>query len=215
MGNGGFSMSMPSDEDATRLVVRLGQIIAGAMVVGVSMFLVIAAAIDLGLDGQARRGAGDAAGAPAQQGGQPEQTVPILSYIALAVGAVMFPLSFLVPDLVAKQHRRAIAAGKPTPAGASPASTPQSSPDAMRTPLHDLHGAYSNQLIIELALVEGAAFFAGLAYLIEKNSIAITVAVALVASMIARFPTADRFARWLEQQQEKLREDQLNASISS
>jgi hypothetical protein len=63
---------------------------------------------------------------------------------------------------------------------------------------------YQTQLIIGAAIDEGAAFFAGIAYLIGKNSIALGAAILLLAGLLARFPTRERVARWIEHQREKL-----------
>jgi hypothetical protein len=203
-------MSMTSDQDAIRTVTRQGQIIVGALITGVSIFLVIATVVDLGLEPGVGPPAGVGAGVGAQPAGQPAQSVPFLTYIALAVGAGCLPISFIVPSLVAKQQRLAMAGGKSSP-DQSPASTPAQRPEAVRTAPIGLPGAYLNQLIVGAAMNEGAAFFTVIAYLIEKNPIALAVALVLIAGLIARFPTAGRVERWIEQQQEKLREDQLQA----
>jgi hypothetical protein len=195
-------MSMTSDQDAFRTVTRQGQIIVGALISGVVVFLVVAVVVG--------PLAGVGADAGAQPAGQLAQSVPILTYIALAVGAVCLSMSLIVPSLLAKQQRLAMAGGKSIP-GQSPASTPAQRPEAVGTAPTGLSSVYLNQLIIGAAMNEGAAFFAGVAYLVEKNPIALAVALVLIAGLIARFPTASRVERWIEQQQEKLREDQLQA----
>ncbi len=200
MSNGRLSMSMTSDQDAIRTVTRQGQIIVGALISGVLAFLVIATVVG--------PLAGVGADAAAQPAGQLAQSVPILTYSALAVGAVCLSMSLIVPSLVAKQQRLAMAGGKSLP-GQSPASTPPQGPEAVGTAPTGLSWVYLNQLIIGAAINEGAAFFAGVAYLVEKNPIALAVALVLIAGVIARFPTANRVERWIEQQQEKLREDLL------
>jgi hypothetical protein len=202
MRNGRLSMSMTSDEDAIRTVTRQGQIIVGALISGVLVFLVVAVVVG--------PLAGVGADAGAQPAGKLAQSVPILTYIALAVGAVCLSMSLIVPSLLAKQQRLAMAGGKSLP-GQSPASTPAQRPEAVGTAPTGLSSVYLNQLIIGAAMNEGAAFFAGVAYLVEKNPIALAVALVLIAGLIARFPTASRVERWIEQQQEKLREDRLQS----
>lgn len=169
-------MSMTSDQDVIRTVTRQGQIILGALITGVSIFLVIATVVDLGLE----PGVGPPAGVGAGAGAQPSPSVPILTYMALVVGAACLPMSLIVPSLVAKQQRLAIAGGKSLP-GQSPASTPAQRPEAVRTAPIGLPLAYLNQLIVGAAMNEGVAFFAGVAYLIEKNPIALAVALVLIA----------------------------------
>ena len=51
---------------------------------------------------------------------------------------------------------------------------------------------------------EGVAFFAGVAYFVSKNPIALGLALLLVGALILRFPTIGRVQRWIDQQQEKL-----------
>ena len=72
------------------------------------------------------------------------------------------------------------------------APTPGERSDAATTPLTGLPAAFLTQLIIGAAMNEGAAFFALVAYLIEKNPIALGLAVVLIAGVITRFPTAGR-----------------------
>jgi hypothetical protein len=199
-------MSMTSDQDAIRTVTLQGQIIVGALIAGVSIFLVIATVVNLGLE----PGVGPAAPVGVGAGAEPAHSVPFLTYMALVFGAACLPMSLIVPRLVAKQQRLAMAGGKSL-AGQSPASTTAQRPDAVPTAPIGLPSAYLNQLIVGAAMHEGVAFFAGVAYLVEKNPIALAVALVLIAGLIARFPTASRVERWIEQQQEKLREDQLQA----
>ena len=116
-----------------------GQIIVGALISGVLAFLVIATVIG--------PLAGVGADAGAQPAGQLAQSVPILTYCALAVGAVCLSMSLIVPSLVAKQQRLAMAGGKSL-AGQSPASTPAQRPEAVGTAPSGLCGVYLNQLII-------------------------------------------------------------------
>ena len=178
-------MSMPSDPESIQAVTRQGQIIIGALISGVVFFLVIATVVDLGPNpGVVAGGAG---------AGQRAQTVPLVTYLALAFGAVLLPMSFMVPGLVAKQQRQAIAAGNVT-AGTNltASSTAASSSGATKTPAGGLHAAYLTQLITGAAMNEGAAFFAGVAYLIEKNPIALALAFVLLTAIVARFPTGSR-----------------------
>jgi len=54
------------------------------------------------------------------------------------------------------------------------------------------------------ALNEGAAFFAGVAYLIGKDPIALGAGFLLVGALVVRFPTAHRVALWIAKQEEML-----------
>jgi hypothetical protein len=201
-----MSVPMQGDQDGIRSATLQGQIIVGALVAGLVTFLMISTIINIGPT--PRPAAADGRGAIAA-----ESPLPIITYAAVALGAVLLPMSFVVPGLVAKQQRRAIASAGMT-ASASPAPTPGGRSDAAKAPLSGLPAAFLTQLIIGAAIDEGAAFFALVAYLIEKNPIALAMAVALIAGVIARFPTTGRVERWIEQQQEKLREEQLDARSS-
>jgi hypothetical protein len=198
-----------NDEDAIRPIVLQAQIIVGALVAGLLCFSVIASVIDVGPK------AGAAPAAPvggAGVGGEPGAglSVPILTYAAVAFAVVDLPLSYLIPIFVARQQRRAIAAGKLT---TSASSTPDAdgSSAAARMKFSALQAAFTQQLIVGAAVNEGAAFFALVAYMLEKKPIALVVAAVLIAGVASRFPTLGRTKQWLEQQDEKLREDQLEA----
>jgi hypothetical protein len=210
------SMSMTSDQDAIRPVIRQGQIIVVALIAGVVVFLVIATMADLGPNPGAAAVAAGGAGAGAQGAGQPSQTVPFITYSAIAFGAFLLPMSFILPDLVAKNQRQAIIVGKGTSGtNPKPSLTSATTSQATKTAAGDMDLAFLNQLIVGAAMLEGAAFFAGVAYLVERNPIALAVALVLLAALVARFPTANRVERWTERQREKLREEQLDGLSSS
>lgn len=199
------SMPMPDNPDAIRAATLQGQIIIGALVAGLLTFLVIVTVLDT--EPKAGGGAGGQGAVAA------DASLPIITYVAVAFAAATLPMSFVIPLLVAKQQRQAIASGKLTarsPVGA----TPGKGTNGAASSLGGLPVAFLTQLIVGAAMNEGAAFFALVAYLIEKNPIALAVAIVLIAGVIARFPTAGRVERWLEQQREKLREDQLDALSS-
>jgi hypothetical protein len=138
----------------------------------------------------------------------------LLNYIALGFSAVALPLSFILPGIIAGQQRRAIAASTRS-SGTKPGVPPGTGPDALKPQVGSLPMAYLQQLIVGAALNEGAAFFAAIVYLIGKNSIALGLALVLIAGLVARFPTEGRVERWIERQQEKLVEDQHKVRSSS
>jgi hypothetical protein len=57
---------------------------------------------------------------------------------------------------------------------------------------------YQTRTIIAAALLEGAAFFATVAYLIEHKPITLYVAIALAFLILAHIPTLSRFESWLD-----------------
>jgi hypothetical protein len=193
-------MSTDDNETLVASVARLGQIITGALVTGVVIFLVIATVVDLGLSPRpgARAGGQVGVGGPAP----PQQSLDVgrlVTWMAVGLAALALPLSFIVPVLITNQYRRSIATGK-----WDPARVPRFGADAGESDTSKLAGVYMNQLIIGAALDEGAAFFAGVAYMLGKDPIALGVAIVLLCAIIARFPTTQRVATWIDRQLEML-----------
>ncbi len=207
-------MSTPSDQDVIDRVTRQSQIIVGALITGVVFFLGIATVIDMPSNAAARPGAGvKSAEGPGQRADVRLNARPasdgtdfrvLLTWIAVAFAVMSLPMSFVVPGLIAQQNRRAIAAGTWPPASQSAATDRLLGPKESRTSTGQLALVYQTQLIIASALNEGPAFCAGVAYLIGKDMIALGVGVLLIAVLASRFPTRDRIARWIDDQQEKL-----------
>jgi hypothetical protein len=205
-------MSMIGNHDFIDQVTRTSQIIVGALILGVVVMLGVATVVAQQTKADAQPGAGakpaDAQGKPADANLNDRPTAEqdmamIITWVAVASAAVVLPLSFVLPRLVAQQNRRAIAAGTwPVMKGGSP-STPISH-EAIQTDAGKLAMVYQTQLIIGAALNEGVAFFAAIAYLIGKNPIALGLGILLVGGLIARFPTKDRVELWIDRQQEQL-----------
>jgi hypothetical protein len=167
--------------------VRVLQIIAAALILGVLTFLIIAVVVV-----QQRGGAAEQPGAP-----------PVLSYAALGFFAVALLLWTFVPALAAQGPVRKIAAGTWQPPQNVPATAYPS--DAAR-----LLAVYQTKTIIAGALLEGPAFLGGIAYLIEAQPITLGVPVAAVLLMLLTFPTRLRANLWLLRQQSLV--DELRAS---
>ncbi len=74
------------------------------------------------------------------------------------------------------------------------------------TRIDQVVGVYRSQMIIGLALLEGAAFFNLIALMTEKSGFSLCVAMVLFALMTLRFPTRDKVSFWV---QDKLRELQI------
>ncbi|MCA9010421.1 MAG: hypothetical protein KDB01_11775, partial [Planctomycetaceae bacterium] len=55
-----------------------------------------------------------------------------------------------------------------------------------------LLSVYRGQLIVALAMLEGAAFFNLIALMVEKNVVALGVATLLLSAMVFRFPSRDK-----------------------
>jgi len=199
-------MSTISDQETITNVTRTSQIIVGTLIAGVLTFVAIAFMVDVRPNQQAGVQAEAGANAKVPAAGWVAFIDAFMTYTAVIFAAVLLPLSFVVPNLVTRQSLRALTGGpSPSPSASNP-PVPATGPQAPQTETGKLAAMYSSNLIIGAALNEGVTFFAATAYLLEKNPIALGLAVLLIAVLIARFPTAGRVERWIEQQREKLRD---------
>jgi hypothetical protein len=161
-------------------LVWITQVIAGAIVTGALIFLGIAVYV------------------VQAHGVQNAPEVPLLSYVASAFVAVNMVLSFIIPDAVVRSRLVAIATRKGTGRQPALAGEPR---DATA-----LLAVYQTRTIVAYALLEGAALFAGIAYLLEGEPLALIAATGAVLVMLLNFPTRGRVERWLELQQSRLDE---------
>jgi hypothetical protein len=197
-------MSNLTHPDALQPLARTCQIIIGAMIMGVAVFLaIVILVVPTIMAPGLPPGAGGAVAGPV--GPQ----VPLITYTAAALGAMGLVMSYVVPGLFVVSVRRQAArggwpdatAGKPVLPGEDPLA------DAPRR----LLPLYQTQLLVGAAIIEGMAFFATLAYMLERNKIALAIAGFLLGCLASRFPTADRINRWLERQLDLLRNDYESA----
>ncbi|MDA0586889.1 MAG: hypothetical protein O2820_07610 [Planctomycetota bacterium] len=70
-----------------------------------------------------------------------------------------------------------------------------------------LAGIYQSRLIIGMALCEGSAFFAIIAWMSESNELALGVILFLVTVMIMSFPFRQRVLDWIDVKIFELNED--------
>jgi hypothetical protein len=161
--------------------IRTMQIVAGAMVLGVGFFLVIAVVM---------RAAGNM---------PPPPDPPLVTYIALGFGIMSLVPYFWVPEMVAKsairQRARYLSAG-----GAELTASPLNVEPAL------LCGIYQTRLLISAALLEGVAFFALVAYMVEGQLLSLIEAVAFLMGLLLQFPTRSKVERWIEKQQNLIQE---------
>ena len=185
-------MSNMTDSEPLAPFVRICQVIVGALVMGVVTFLVMVVLIIPRFDG----------GAPVQPQPAgaadigPATALPIITYMALAMGAAVLGLSFVIPQVAVSQARRQIAKGT--------APKPGKTAEEDATSLLPI---YQTQLIIGAALLEGGAFFATIAYMLERKPLALAAAGVLLAVLLTRFPTVDRVRGWLDRQMDVLQEE--------
>jgi hypothetical protein len=176
-------------------VLRTTQIVMGALVAGVTIFLVIVVClVHVGGFVQLFIAAIPANKAPPAR--QPAQAIPLLTYLSAGMGIIVLLLSFILPNVIATQGLRAAAAR-----ARNALPSPTSPSGGAITPAN----AFQTSTIMGGALNEGAAFFAAIAYLLEQNPIALGACGILLAALVLRFPTRGRFERWVARQEEKLR----------
>lgn len=118
-------------------------------------------------------------------------TWPILSVTALVLLATCVPLSIVISNLMLRGMVQRIAAAKRTATG-------NRYPDPAASDEVSLLVVRQMTMIISFALLEGAGTMAGIAYLLEAQSFALTTIVVTVLFMLFQFPTQGRTREWLE-----------------
>jgi hypothetical protein len=166
-------MNLPEDQFSRRVWTM--QIIAATLIGGV----VILAAVALYLVDTN----GPMAPVPAPD------TWPILSVVALVMLATCVPLSIFIPNMVLRGMVQRIAAAKSIGGG---------QPGPFASDENSLLGVRQMTMIISFALLEGAGTMAGIAYMLEAQSFALTTVVVTVLFMLFQFPTQRRIREWLE-----------------
>jgi hypothetical protein len=110
------------------------------------------------------------------------------------MAAVAIVLWAVVPGVVAGRMRQAIVDGN------APQALPLSANAAELENVVPLAASYLTRLIIGDALLEGAAFFNLVAYLIEQQVFSLAVAGALLLIILAQFPSLSRLTDWVERE---------------
>jgi len=130
----------------------------------------------------------------------------ILSLISIGMAVMSVFMSFLVPKLIVKTNRNKIANG-------------DWSGDATSGTVHGTDGGklsavFQMTTIVGSALLEGAAFFALVAYMQEGHFAALVVVAVLMLGILFHFPTRSRIEGWVEAQL-RLIDEERNLSRNS
>ena len=112
--------------------------------------------------------------------------IPFLSIAAAMFAGVATVMRFIVPVVI-------VNGGKP--------QLKQSSGDEQRSLLA---GLYQTKMIVGMALLEGAAFFNLIAYIIEKQFWSYGVVAFLLGVMAISFPSQGQFDSWAEEMKRDL-----------
>ena len=154
--------------------VRGMQIIAAAMMVGVTTFLFVVLSVTQG-------------------NGLGLNITHVLTQIGVGLGAFMILIHFIVPGIVSSlQLRKATASG-----------LLQQDDESQN---QQVTGVYRIQLIIALAMLEGAAFLNLVALMAEKNGINLGMVVLLLGLMLVRFPTQHKVSAWVTYKLREIKE---------
>jgi hypothetical protein len=119
-------------------------------------------------------------------GNMQPRAVGLITIMAFAWTPVALILGRLVPALMGKQARANIVSGTGLAASNSEVDL--------------LANQYQTNTIIAIALLEGAAFFNLVAYLLEGHPAALGLGIGLAIVILTQFPSAQRMANWIEQQ---------------
>jgi hypothetical protein len=122
------------------------------------------------------------------------QTKPVLTYTGIGLGVVMLLAHIFVPHRMVTAGRQRLAQ-RTEPAG--PADE-----------VNLLWGLYQNQTIVAAALLESAAFFLIIAYLLEGDPWSLPLwPLLLIAGMAMLFPTQLGVDNWIKEQRQRLRQE--------
>lgn len=166
-------------------VVTTLRIITLAMTAGLLVFIVVAAMVV----------GAPKAPEPANPGVPADKAMPVLTVAAIAAAAILLPLSVAIPGILGDARRRTLALAKP-----SSADVPA------------LIQIQQTKLILGAALTEGPGFFAVIAFMVERNPIALALALLIVFFLALRFPIHARVVHWLDGQLDRLENERRNAT---
>ena len=119
-----------------------------------------------------------------------QQGPTLITTIAAVFAGMMVVAHLAVPSVIAKTHLRMLNGN----------AQANSSPEDR---IASLVSVYQVQLIVGLALLEGAAFFNLIALMIGKHFLSTLSVLALLALMLLKFPTKTKVTWWV---QDRLRE---------
>jgi hypothetical protein len=131
---------------------------------------------------------------------------------ALAVGAAAgaIAMSWLLPRLIVQASRKAMASGKRVNSPVDPANEQQKLLASLG-PAGELCGVFQTQSILRAAILEGAAFFTCVVYMLTGNLISLGVTLLLAGAIIAKLTTPARLVEWIEGQMRLVDEEKLLA----
>ena len=177
-------MNTSSWQDELSAKVPQLQIIVGSLVSGCVIFAVIA----IFLPAQAAKPAAD--------------QLPIVTYVAILFGAMSLFAAWLVPNIMLAKTRRDVLSGNCQPPQGLQGQRAEDMAEMLERcgDAGRLWLAFMARTIIRAAMLEGAAFFMLVTYMVEQQPVAICAAVIWIVFVAAQFPTRNRSMHWIEDQ---------------
>lgn len=156
--------------------VKVMRLIIVALTMGVVMFGVITLFLQV-----------------ADRGGRPI----LIAWIAAGFAVVNLLMRQVMGTVLSASARKQIAAGTWQPPQKNSVRVPENATHADR-----LLMSFQTRLIVRAALLEGAAFFNLIAFMIERQTWSFGIAGALAAINLSTFPSRDSVLYWIRQQLE-------------
>lgn len=153
-----------------RNVARTLQIIVCAMAMGVIMFMAVVT-FEF-----------------SQNANVAKPATPVVTYAAIAVAVGAGAAWLILPGLIAGRLHRSLAGGRYPTSGLA-ANVPNAAELGDVAPLAAI---YQTRTIISVALLEGAAFMAIVAFMLERQHVAIGIALLFLLLILSHFPTLSR-----------------------
>jgi len=116
----------------------------------------------------------------------------ILSLMSVGMTGISVLVSFLIPKLIVKQNRNKIASGD---WAVVPSGAPIKETDAGKFSI-----VFQMTTIVGCTVLEGAAFFALIAYMQEGHLTTLVSTGVLMLGILLYFPTRTRIENWIEHQ---------------
>jgi hypothetical protein len=120
-----------------------------------------------------------------------------ITMAALAFAAMALILSFALPGQIARAALRRLPVGDPRSGDAA-------GWEGWGAQARELYPAYQTAQIVRAALLEGAAFFNVVAYMLGGTAPPLIAALVLVAAILAGFPTETGMRAWFDRAQAEL-----------
>lgn len=183
-------MAISDESNGLDTRLKTMQIVWAALLSGVAMFLVIALVV---------------------RSGRGEILVPdrardfslMLVVSAAFIGVAGVLASFTIPSLLVNGQVQSLA----TRASGKGHEIPP-------PPTLPLLTIYQSRLILGLALLEGAAFFNLVVFLVEGSPISLAVSVVLLIFMASHVPTRARIMNWIDDQKRRFRDAEDRTGVS-